>query len=353
MIANREDIFKIIAILTGILGSFYVLSPFISVILLAAVVALALDPLVSKIRQSRWCGHYACLYVLTFGLFLLMTVPFFTVLSKFYEKIRSFALSGEEQKAALENFTQNWSQLVDHLNQFLSEWGLRKTFNVEAIFNDGAQQLFSALLHASTYGLTQIPTVLFSFAVFLATLFLFMRHAMWMGRVFYSTHLMDPLDTKLIVKVLKETSYSAVFSSIITGLLQASIVTTGAAFFMELDNLLVFIVTFFCSFIPVIGAAPIAFVLAIYAWAKVSTGATIGMVVVGSIAGIADNVIRVFLLKIVKDKLHPFWALLAIIGGIIVLGLPGLFLGPVIVSATLQIVPALLDNNKRDRSLYE
>lgn len=342
MIADKENTFRVLAILVAVLGSLYILSPFLPVILLAGVIAFALDPLVDKIRNSRWGGRYAGIYILTFGLFLMITVPFLTILSKIYEKILSFDLVGEGKKNALEGFNQNRAQLVEMLKTILSQLGLRKTFNVDSMIKDGAHQIFSGVLQASTYAVTQIPEILFSFVVFLVTLFLFMRHAAWMSRTFYSANLMRRLEAEVVVKVLKETSYSAVLSSMITGVLQSSIVTIGAAIFLDVDNLLVFIVTFFCSFIPVIGAAPIAFTLAVYAWVKISPGAGIGLFVVGTIAGIADNVFRVFFLKVVKGKLHPFWALLAIIGGIIVLGLPGLFLGPVIVSATLQVVPVLL-----------
>lgn len=342
MIRDRENIFKVLMILAGILASLYILSPFIPVILLSAVVAFALSPLVQKIRRSHWCGQSASIYALTFGLFLVIAVPFFAILAKFYEKFLALDLAGKGQKTALENFNKNREQLLESLNKTLSQFGLRKAVNVEAMINDVTHQIFTGILQASTYVIKQIPSILFSFAVFLAALFLFMRHSSRIRRAFYSARLMNVRETRMVIRILKETSYSAIFSSIITGLLQASIVTAGSMVFLDVDHFLVFIVTFFCSFIPVIGAAPIAFVLAIYAWTKGNARSAVGLIVVASIAGVADNVIRVFLIKFVKDKLHPFWALLAIIGGILVFGLSGLFLGPVIVSATQQIVQALL-----------
>lgn len=347
MITDKENIFKILVILVSLYATAYVLSPFIPVILLAGVVAFAIFPLLYRIENLKWCNPTLSLYLLTSGLFLFISIPFFGAISKIYSKLLSIDLSDDGKKAILAGFQGQRKHLVDTFTQFFSQFGLRTSFNIDAMINDSVQKTLGAAIQFSTYLVTQIPEVLFSFGVFLVTLFLFLRHRDWMEKTFRSVNLIEPEETTAIVTILKVTSYSAVFSSIATGIIQSVIVTLGAAVFLKVDLELVFIVTFICSFIPVIGAAPIAFLLAIYGWAKSDPVSGIGMLVVGSISGVADNIARVYLLKIAKDKLHPFWSLVALIGGILVLGLPGLFLGPVIVSATMQIVPMLLSGQKK------
>lgn len=346
--ADKARIFKVLAILSGIFGSIYVLSPFLPTLLLAAVVAFAINPLVHKIKKSQWCGHYICLYVLTFGLFLLVTVPFLTAISKIYGKLLVMGHPDDGKENVLENFNEQKAHLIRVLDDFLSQIGLRKALDVDSIVTEIIHKLFDGILQLSTLAIAQIPDLLFSLAIFWVALFLFMRYSVWIEREFYSLELMSTQEIQKTETVLRETSYSAIFSSISTSLIQSVIVTGGAAILLDVDLAFVFIVTFISSFIPVIGAAPIAFALAIYAWIKESPGASLGMAIVGTIAGIADNIARIYLLKIAKDKLHPFWSLLAIIGGIIVFGLPGLFLGPVVVSATMQILPMLLKEEKRD-----
>ncbi|WP_413289702.1 AI-2E family transporter [Bdellovibrio sp. HCB337] len=347
MTSDKEKIFRVLAILVGILGSAYVLSPFLADILLAGVVAYALNPWIHKITKTRWCRHSLCLYGLTFGLFLIISIPFLGAISKIYGKLLAIDLTDDGKKAILTGWQEQRKHVIDTITHFFSQFGLRSTVNIDAMMTDATQKLLGAGFRLSTYIVTQIPDVLFSFVVFLVMLFLFMRHAGWMERTFRSAELLNSEETTNVITVLKETSYSSIFSSILTGMIQSTIVTTGAAIFLEVDLGLVFIVTFICSFIPVIGAAPIAFTLAIYGWIIEDTTAGIGLVIVGIVAGIADNIARVYMLKIAKDKLHPFWSLLAIIGGIMVLGLPGLFLGPVIVSATMQIAPMLLNSQSK------
>jgi predicted PurR-regulated permease PerM len=349
MIENKEQLFKIILILSGVLGSLYILSPFLPVLLLAAVIAFAIEPVVKKIRAQRWFGHTGCIYILVASLFLAITVPFLTILYKVYALILGLNLTGDGKKSILESFGRYKAQILEVMNKIVSQIGLKKTINVDSIISDGFQQVLGRIFEGSTYLITQIPDLLFSFAVFLVVLFLFMRHATWIGRKFYSSELLDQKEGREVVKVLKDTSYAAVFSSLITGLIQSIIVSAGAAFMMEVDVTLVFIVTFFCSFIPVIGAAPIAFFLAVVAFVKGDSGAGIGMIVIGVITGTIDNVIRVMLLKVGKEDLHPVVELLAVIGGVIVLGLPGLFLGPVIISAAAQILPKFLGSEKKER----
>lgn len=346
MITDKEKLFKILLVLSGLLGCFYILSPFIPALLLAAVIGFAINPLMQKIRATRWFSRASSIYILVMGLFLAIAIPFLTVVYKTYSLLLSLDLTGEGKKSTLESFDRHKKEMIDFLNHVASQFGLKKAFDIDAIIGESLQQIFSRVLEGSTYLLAQIPDLLFSFAVFLVALFLFMRHSSQIAKTFYSSHLLKLHESHDVVKILQDASYAAVFSSLITGFVQSFIVSASAGFFMDVDVTLIFIVTFLCSFIPVIGAAPIAFLLSILSFTKGEAGAGIAMAVTGIITGTIDNVIRIVLLKMVKEDLHPFVELLAVIGGVIVLGLPGLFLGPVILSASVRLIPKILSSPK-------
>lgn len=344
MTVDKERLFKISLVLGGVLGSLYVLSYFLPALLLAGVVAFAIEPLAKKIRAAHFFGHSSILFFLVVGLFLAISVPFFFILYRIYSMILWLGLEGEGKKAALETFNRYRRELVAVLNSVVTRFGLKKTVSGESILGDGAQQILSRVLEGATYLISQIPDLLFSFAVFLVALFLFMRHSSRIGSYFYSSHFLRRQECQKVVQVLRQTSYAAVFSSLITGLVQSTTVSAGAALMTDFDVTLIFVITFLCSFIPVIGAAPIAFALSGISFIRGDSGAGVGLLIVGMITGTVDNVIRVALLKMNKDDLHPFVELLAVVGGVIVLGLPGLFLGPVIISATTQLMPVLLSH---------
>jgi predicted PurR-regulated permease PerM len=107
------------------------------------------------------------------------------------------------------------------------------------------------------------------------------------------------------------------------------------------DFMVVFVVTFFVSFIPVIGAGPVALVLALYKLLLGDYGDAIGLGVVGIIAGTVDNLVRPYLISSNEGDLHPIVSLLAIIGALVIFGMPGLLLGPVIASVAVKIIPTL------------
>jgi predicted PurR-regulated permease PerM len=69
----------------------------------------------------------------------------------------------------------------------------------------------------------------------------------------------------------------------------------------------------------------------------------IGFVVVALVAGTTDNLLRPILLSSNEQDLNPVIALLAIIGALLVFGMPGLFIGPVVAGVALKIVPAMFE----------
>jgi predicted PurR-regulated permease PerM len=61
------------------------------------------------------------------------------------------------------------------------------------------------------------------------------------------------------------------------------------------------------------------------------------------VAGISDNLIRPFMGTLGEVNVHPLIGLLAIIGGVIMFGLPGLFIGPLVVSLSFGALPIIIE----------
>jgi predicted PurR-regulated permease PerM len=135
-----------------------------------------------------------------------------------------------------------------------------------------------------------------------------------------------------------------VVTSIAIAALQATIVTIGSFIFSAGEWAVVWAVTFFCAFIPVVGAAPVALALGIFKLVMGQPGDFIGFLVVAVIAGTADNLVRPFLISSNEQDLNPVISLLAIIGALMLMGMPGLFLGPVIAGVAVKIIPTLYES---------
>ena len=86
-----------------------------------------------------------------------------------------------------------------------------------------------------------------------------------------------------------------------------------------------------------------AFAIAIYAFFDKQTGAGITMSIIGGVTGLADNVVRPYLVSLGEVEVPAFIGFLAVIGGVIVLGLPGLFVGPLLASMMYGALPIIIE----------
>lgn len=101
------------------------------------------------------------------------------------------------------------------------------------------------------------------------------------------------------------------------------------------------VLTFFLSFVPVIGTAPIILGAAAYLVAHGRLGAAIAALVFGVLAASLDNVLRPLFLRGSSVELGFLWVLVALIGGVALFGLPGVILGPLAFSLTVASLRAL------------
>jgi predicted PurR-regulated permease PerM len=131
---------------------------------------------------------------------------------------------------------------------------------------------------------------------------------------------------------LRNSTYSNVLGQGLIAFVQGSLVSVGMWIFDFNDPVFWGIISFFLSFLPVIGA-PIVFVpagLIAIANGQASDGYGIilwGFVLVTNI----DNVLRFFISKYMADT-HPLVAIIGVIIGIPIFGILGLVFGPLLIS---------------------
>ncbi|MEZ6055982.1 MAG: AI-2E family transporter [Planctomycetaceae bacterium] len=131
---------------------------------------------------------------------------------------------------------------------------------------------------------------------------------------------------------------SVVVATFLAALAQ-SVATVLALWFLGFPHLLVlFILCFFASMIPLAGTwlvwIPCATILAIQGhWASAVFLSLYGAAFVGMI----DNIVRTYILN-TDTKLHPLLAFVSVLGGLQVLGLWGVFIGPIAASCLHALV---------------
>lgn len=329
-----------------IIASFlYILLPFFIPITLGGILAMAFSPFV-RYFEKKGHSRKLSLISLTIVLFILGVGPITMVLIRGTKVVNTF-LSGQSLVTTKNNLEDKIYAVLDNFSDLnnIDPLVVRQKFDgFMDKAGDYALKIFSNFL-------TQIPDIVLLALITFLSFYLFLANEDTIRKLFDRYFYFSEENGDRFISLLKSSCKEVFFSNVLTGVVQASIVAVGAFFCGMGDFFIVFICTFFLSFIPIIGAGPFAFSIAILAFLEHKTGAGIGMVVVAIISGIADNVVRPYLTSLGEVEVHAFITFLAIIGGVLVIGLPGLFVGPLLAILTFGALPIILDDYfpKRNR----
>lgn len=143
--------------------------------------------------------------------------------------------------------------------------------------------------------------------------------------------------------IFMKDSRQVYISNIVTGGVQSLMVAIGVSLLGLGDFFLVFFITLILSFVPVIGAAPVAFLFALLAFFKGNTTAAIILLVLGGVTGVVDNILRPWLASYGESRIPPMVAFICVIGGALLLGFPGLFIGLLVGSIAFDTLPIFWD----------
>lgn len=337
----RHNIIRLLII--AILGIPTVLMfyPFIVPLLLAVFFAFGLEPIWDRIGSTRRQKKFFPLYLLVFCFFFFI-VPFVFVAIKLVRLLQNLSTEGAKNSQFFQSISGLWDKLISSVTYYLDGFHLGQ--DLLPTQDEIVSKVSPMVVAKTTALLSSIPEYALALTVFLGTLILLVSRTKQIKSFFIQIDVLPEAEMDSIITSMKRNCYKVLISTFLIGMLQAMIVATGATIFGFHEFFLIFIVTFLVSFIPVIGAAPVAVVLALSAFLMGQTGQGIGLLVVATIAGSVDNIIKPFVFSSQEEGVHPFLMLLGIIGAILVFGLPGLLLGPLLLQVGVEILPKLMNS---------
>ena len=347
---KKQKVFKLVlAILfSGALISMF--APFLIPILLGAIFAFALEPIVSAVTDKR--GYRKTFIILLLAsMIIVIAVPVFLSIYKVYFHLQQLSKDGWQDSKMLANAIHMKEQLVELARRTLNSLNLADRLDMDALTDNLLSRAGTAVTAVSTAAVTQVPDFILTTLVFCVVVFFFLSESGKIKASLLKTNLLKPKDMEALISLVQKSSYNTLVSTLLIGIVQASIVAIGGAVTGVGDFVIVFVITFCVSFIPVIGAAPVAFVLAGVAFLNGNTTAGIILLVVCGVAGTIDNILRPILVSSSENDIHPLVALVGIIGAILVFGFPGLILGPVILGIAVKVIPVLFQNSEFDLKL--
>lgn len=317
--------------------------PFYTELLLAGVFAFAMEPALGRLFKGRFLHWRPFVALILFSSFVVLAVPVTVVSYKLYAYVVEISRTGVQNTPAFEQLVMIKGEIVRLTNQFLSKVGLSEQFDLPTLLDEHLSRGGNFAVGVLAGSASQVPQFLLSLFVFIAALYFFLAEGEPLKRIFLRQRVLNEWESERLIRVLQKSSFNTVVSSMVIAVMQATTIAIGAWSLGAGDFMIVWVVTFFCSFVPVIGAGPVAGVLALGQVVMGNWGKAIGLLVVAIVGGTLDNVARPYILSSGEEDLHPVVSLLAIIGALILFGMPGLFLGPVIASVAIKIIATLSD----------
>ncbi len=319
--------------------------PFFTPLLMAALFGFALERIVSRHAPKRSKRKLPTALIL-FAFFLLIALPIGLISYRIVSMAQQLAATDLQKTSFFQSIESLVNKVALSVQHLFEKMGSPLP---DGAITDYLPKAGSAILTYTAGFATSAPEFILNLFIFSLALYFFLTESRMVRRAFSSLRILHEQELDELIRVTQRSSYTTLVVSATIGAIQASVVAVGGLIFGYKEFFLVFVITFFTSFIPVIGAAPVAVLLSLLSFIQGEMGAGIGLLVVAIVAGSVDNVIKPWIVaSSSEENLNPIISLVAIIGAIIVYGLPGLLLGPILMELALKIVPILYGDKKTE-----
>lgn len=341
---KREQV-RWLILLSGVALAFYLcwlmLQPFVNVLLWGLVLTTAFAPIhdriVRKVPNQDIAALLACLTVV-----LALGIP--TALIG-VALVHELAPAFETLQAMISSLLDPHSPVVGTVTGWLAERGV----DIDSAKQQAIEQAQGAMAELTSSSIGYVRGILGGIAGVVIQVFFvfFTMYYLFRDGTKLHTALAAALPLRgrtmnLLFDRIRDVISASVYGVFVIAVLQGAL--GGLAFWViGLPSAVVWgVVMAFMSLIPFAGSFVVWIPAAIYLAAIGSWGAAIGLTLWGSIViGLVDNFLRPKLVG-EKAKLHELFIFFAVLGGLQVFGLIGLFLGPVILAITLALFDAFL-----------
>ena len=334
----------LLAVLIGIAALlFFVLKPFLVPLLLAAMFAVVLNPVYQYVlrRMPTWPSLAALCTVILALICAIVPLSFLGVRVVSEARHMVASLSDGSASRYIETtflYTQKLS------NQYLpveAQFSSTLTSSVEGYTKEGLSWLVGNIS-----GLfSSIAQLLFSVIIFLISLFYLLRDGRQLRSLLVHLSPLEDNDDDTVLNRLGLAVNSVVRGNLFIVLIQATLAAIGLALFGVPNPILWGMVAGVAALIPGLGTSLVLLPAAALLLISGAAGPAIGLLLwAGIVVGLVDNLLAPRLVG-KGSQLHPLVVLLAVLGGLVLFGPAGLFLGPLFASLFLVLLSLYLRNS--------
>jgi predicted PurR-regulated permease PerM len=353
---QEQKVFKVLYLSVLTLLGIIFASPFIYSLFFGGTIALAMYPLLLKLEAKGLSRKKASL-LLTTLFTVIISIPLFFFLVKgtllVTQQLESISHNDKFKDQGMSELVVTLRhQIVSSIHNYTAHYEFLDFLTEKKIdlymnsMNGFLLKLFSGLAMS-------LPEVFLLLLIMILCLNSFLQGAEPIRAFFRDLFGFSDDKMKELTRIYIRDSKQVYVSNIATGAIQSLIVALGVFALGLGDFFLVFFVTFVVSFVPVIGAAPVAFVFAAYAFVTGNTTAAIILAVVGSFSGVVDNILRPWLASSGESHCPGIVSFIGVLGGAILLGFPGLFIGLLVSHLTFDTLPLFFKEIGKSDSFFD
>ena len=332
--------------------TFVIARPFLTPIVTAALLAIAIYPLF-----TRLCGYIrnrsGAALVTTLLVLIAIILPGVLIVNKLADEIR--VLYGWlNEKQSLEG---GWREYAGSVVDPLLEWIATRTGlsqqQLKQASLDRLQNASAGLLNWAKSLVVDIGATIINMVIMLLTLFFLLRDGESIRDRIGAIVPIEAHRYQQLIGTISTSIAANMYGVVVVALVQATLGAIGYAIAGLPSVGLWSVATGVFSMIPLAGAASVWVIACVYLMVIGHWGKAIFMLIWGAgVISTADNIVRPLVLS-GRVKLHTLLIFFSLIGGVRAFGIVGLFIGPIIVSVAMALLKILEEERLEWRRSHE
>jgi len=329
---NLSKPFLIVLVVLVLVACYLVFQPYLSEILIAAVLVSIFYRLYEKLVRKLKGRRNVAAGIMCFLLVLVIIIPIVNLI------IYSGQQSVQAYQSTVQFLNENDMETVledSYLSQ-LNVFGLDPS-NIEQFITDTLKQSSNWLVDGATTLITETTKFIFSlFMIILTMFFFFVDGKNMLKKLMHWSPLKNSYDLEIFRK-FRSVSYTVFVTTFVTAGAQGIIGAIGFII-IGLPAFFAGILMGFLSLLPYIGSAFIYVPVGVYLLLVGEIGKGIFLLAWGAIViGNTDNILRGYMIK-GKAQINPIFIIFSILGGITLFGFWGVIIGPLIISIAVTVL---------------
>ena len=320
-----------------VVSTFWVLSPFLTAMLWAIVVCIAIWPMLLRLEAFLGGRRWAAVAIMTATILLVVFVPVTLALTTIVSNAQNITAELKSFESVVLPAPPGWIERIPFGgDRIVAEWRRVVALDPQQRSAELTPYVQTALqwfvFQAGSVGRMLVQFLL---AAVITAIGFAKGEAVRDGILRFAARLGGEQGRETAVLAAR-TVRGVVLGVVVTALIQAAIAGTGLFISgVPAAALLTAVILFLC--LAQLGPLLVVIPAVIWLFWSGRTGAGITLLVVGVIAGALDNIVRPVLIRRGADL--PLLLIFAgVIGGLIAFGIIGLFIGPVVLAVAYTLL---------------